>query len=152
MDGLYVYRFGSLGDSSTASENSDRGGTLGRYYIQQGRRDIFFPLHSDSFHFIIIIIIKRGRQSKAEREWSTPSQSKDLSPTIYSLLSFHLHPLFLYFILFLRFPYANLWENTLAWVRISYILTEWYLLSSPTETGDTICKPSAVKLNSEQRQ
>ena len=31
---------------------------------------------------IIIIIIKRGRQCKAEREWYTPNQSEDLSPTI----------------------------------------------------------------------
>ena len=31
---------------------------------------------------IIIIIIKRGRQCKAEREWYTPYQSEDPSPTI----------------------------------------------------------------------
>ena len=28
------------------------------------------------------IIIKRGRQCKAEREWYAPYQSEDLSPTI----------------------------------------------------------------------
>ena len=35
-------------------------------------------------HFIIIItiIIKRGRQCKAEREWYTPYQSEDDSPKI----------------------------------------------------------------------
>ena len=32
--------------------------------------------------YIIIIIIKNGRQCKAEREWYTPYQSKDPSPTI----------------------------------------------------------------------
>ena len=32
--------------------------------------------------FIIIIIIKRGRQCKAEREWYTLYQSEDPSPTI----------------------------------------------------------------------
>ena len=31
---------------------------------------------------IIIIIIKKGRQCKAEREWYTPYQSEDQSPTI----------------------------------------------------------------------
>ena len=31
---------------------------------------------------IIIIIIKKGRQCKAEREWYTPYQSEDPSPTI----------------------------------------------------------------------
>ena len=31
---------------------------------------------------IIIIIIKKGRQCKAEREWCTPYQSEDQSPTI----------------------------------------------------------------------
>ena len=31
---------------------------------------------------IIIIIIKIGRQCKAEREWYTPYQSEDSSPTI----------------------------------------------------------------------
>ena len=31
---------------------------------------------------IIIIINKRGRQCKAEREWYTPYQSEDPSPTI----------------------------------------------------------------------
>ena len=31
---------------------------------------------------IIIIIIKNGRQCKAEREWCTPYQSEDPSPTI----------------------------------------------------------------------
>ena len=34
------------------------------------------------FIIIIIIIIKKGWESKAEREWYTPYQSKDLSPTI----------------------------------------------------------------------
>ena len=29
-----------------------------------------------------IIIIKKSRQCKAEREWNTPYQSKDPSPTI----------------------------------------------------------------------
>ena len=33
-------------------------------------------------NFIIIIIIKKGRQCKAEREWSTPYQFEDPSPTI----------------------------------------------------------------------
>ena len=31
---------------------------------------------------LIIIIIKKGRQCKAEREWYTLYQSKDPSPTI----------------------------------------------------------------------
>ena len=31
---------------------------------------------------IIIIIIEKGRQYKAEREWYTPYQSEDPSPTI----------------------------------------------------------------------
>ena len=31
---------------------------------------------------IIIIIIKKGRQCKAEREWYTSYQSEDPSPTI----------------------------------------------------------------------
>ena len=31
---------------------------------------------------IIIIIIKKGQQCKAEREWYTPYQSEDPSPTI----------------------------------------------------------------------
>ena len=31
---------------------------------------------------IIIIIIKKGRQCKTEREWYTPYQSEDPSPTI----------------------------------------------------------------------
>ena len=31
---------------------------------------------------IIIIIIKKGRQCKAERDWYTPYQSEDPSPTI----------------------------------------------------------------------
>ena len=31
---------------------------------------------------IIIIIIKKGRQCEAEREWCTPYQSEDPSPTI----------------------------------------------------------------------
>ena len=31
---------------------------------------------------MIIIIIKKGRQCKAEREWYTPYQSEDPSPTI----------------------------------------------------------------------
>ena len=31
---------------------------------------------------IIIVIIKKGRQCKAEREWFTPYQSEDPSPTI----------------------------------------------------------------------
>ena len=31
---------------------------------------------------IVIIIMERGRYCKAEREWSTPYQSKDHSPTI----------------------------------------------------------------------
>ena len=31
---------------------------------------------------IIIIIILQGRQCKAEREWYTPYQSEDPSPTI----------------------------------------------------------------------
>ena len=30
----------------------------------------------------IIIIIRKGRQCKAEREWYTPYQSEDPSPTI----------------------------------------------------------------------
>ena len=34
------------------------------------------------FGLIIIIIIKKGRQCKAEREWCTPYQSEDPSPTI----------------------------------------------------------------------
>ena len=34
------------------------------------------------FIFIIIIIIKKGQQCKAEREWYTPYQFKDQSPTI----------------------------------------------------------------------
>ena len=29
-----------------------------------------------------IIIIKKGRQCKADREWYTPYQSKDPSPTV----------------------------------------------------------------------
>ena len=33
------------------------------------------------FHIIIIIIIKKGRQM-GEREWNTPYQSEDPSPTI----------------------------------------------------------------------
>ena len=33
-------------------------------------------------YIIIIIIIKKGRQCKAEREWYTPYQSEDPSPTI----------------------------------------------------------------------
>ena len=32
--------------------------------------------------FIIIIIIKKGQQRKAGREWYTPYQSEDPSPTI----------------------------------------------------------------------
>ena len=35
-----------------------------------------------SFIIIIIIIIKKGRQCKADREWWTPYQSEDPSPTI----------------------------------------------------------------------
>ena len=35
-----------------------------------------------SLIIIIIIIIKKGRQCKAEREWYTPYQSEDPSPTI----------------------------------------------------------------------
>ena len=31
---------------------------------------------------VIIVIIKIGRQCKAEREWYTPYQSEDPSPTI----------------------------------------------------------------------
>ena len=31
---------------------------------------------------IIIIIIKKGQQCKAEREWYTPYQSEDPSPTM----------------------------------------------------------------------
>ena len=34
---------------------------------------------------IIIIIIKKGLQCKAEREWCTPYQSEDPSPTIPTL-------------------------------------------------------------------
>ena len=39
----------------------------------------YFPGH---VIIIIIIIIKKGRQWKAEREWYTPYQSEDPSPTI----------------------------------------------------------------------
>ena len=35
-----------------------------------------------SISIIIIIIIKKGRQCKAEIEWYTPYQSEDPSPTI----------------------------------------------------------------------
>ena len=35
-----------------------------------------------SLIFIIIIIIKRGRQCKARRKWSTPYESKDPNPII----------------------------------------------------------------------
>ena len=38
--------------------------------------------HSSANRFFIIIIIKKGRQCKAEREWYTPYQSEDPSPTI----------------------------------------------------------------------
>ena len=34
------------------------------------------------YYIIIIIIIKKGRQCKAERDWYTPYQSEDPSPTI----------------------------------------------------------------------
>ena len=40
--------------------------------------NIFMSYHS----IIIIIIIIKGRQCKAEREWCTPYQSEDPSPTI----------------------------------------------------------------------
>ena len=36
----------------------------------------------DFIILIIIIIIKKGQQCKAGREWYTPYQSKDPSPTI----------------------------------------------------------------------
>ena len=39
-------------------------------------------LSSGIIVIIIIIIIKKGRQCKAEREWYTPYQSEDPSPTI----------------------------------------------------------------------
>ena len=40
------------------------------------------PAQSLLENVIIIIIIKRGRQCKAEREWYTPYKSEDPSPTI----------------------------------------------------------------------
>ena len=39
-------------------------------------------LKQDNFIIIIIIIIKRGRQCKAEREWYPTYQFEDPSPTI----------------------------------------------------------------------
>ena len=33
-------------------------------------------------NMVIIIIIKKGRQYKAQKEWYTPYQSEDPSPTI----------------------------------------------------------------------
>ena len=41
-----------------------------------------FPMFVIITIIIIIIIIKRGPQCKAERDWYTPYQSKDPSPTI----------------------------------------------------------------------
>ena len=40
------------------------------------------PLKEHVFFIIIIIIIKRARQCKANRVWYTPYQSEDPSPTI----------------------------------------------------------------------
>ena len=37
---------------------------------------------NDTWHGYIIIIIKKGQQCKAGREWYTPYQSEDPSPTI----------------------------------------------------------------------
>ena len=33
-------------------------------------------------HFYLLLLLKKGRQCKAEREWYTPYQSEDPSPTI----------------------------------------------------------------------
>ena len=38
--------------------------------------------HKEIMIIIVIIIIKRGRQCKTEREWYTPYQSGDPSPAI----------------------------------------------------------------------
>ena len=42
----------------------------------------YFHLLVSHFIIIIVIIIEKGRQSKAEREWYTPYQSEDPSHTI----------------------------------------------------------------------
>ena len=61
-------------------------------YVRQGflhgRLIVLFTLDGTDYVWyviiiiIIIIIIKKGRQCKAEREWYTPYQSEDPSPTI----------------------------------------------------------------------
>ena len=44
--------------------------------------ELFFPARFIIIIIIIIIIIKKGRQCKAGRDWYTPYQSEDPSPTI----------------------------------------------------------------------
>ena len=41
-----------------------------------------YPQFHNIYKLFIIIIIKKGRQCKAEREWYTPYQSEDPIPTI----------------------------------------------------------------------
>ena len=38
--------------------------------------------HNCSHSFLLLLLLKKGRQCKAEREWYTPYQSEDPSPTI----------------------------------------------------------------------
>ena len=51
----------------------------------------------------------------------------------YSLFSSYLPPLFLYLISLLMIPCASVWENTRAWVHISYSHTEWHFIFSRGE-------------------
>ena len=52
------------------------------YHFYSHARMSFIPMGAMSELFIIIIIKKKGQQCKAGREWYTPYQSEDPSPTI----------------------------------------------------------------------
>ena len=53
--------------------------------LQKYLNIVFLSIQSSrsfSIYFIIVIVIKKGQQCKAGREWYTPYQSEDPSPTI----------------------------------------------------------------------
>ena len=53
-----------------------------RQWVHQDTQPVAEVLEYLHAALIIIIIIKKGRQFKAEREWYTPYQSEDPSPII----------------------------------------------------------------------
>ena len=43
---------------------------------------LFYYVYLITYQLLLLLLLKKGRQCKAEREWYTPYQSEDPSPTI----------------------------------------------------------------------